>query len=443
VNVGNDANTEYLSDGISDSIINSLSQLPNLKKVISLNSVLGYKGKQIDPQAVGRELNVRAVLMGRLNLRGDEVLISTELIDVQDKKRLWGGQYNRKLVDVLPLQGEIAQEISERLRLKLTSEKKQLLARRFATNSEAYQLYMLGRFYRRNRAGNEKAIDYLEQAIEKDPSYAPAYAQLAYTYFAGGARDSSNRKQARERMERNAQRAIELDDTLGDAHAALALATEDWSVKSREFHRALELDPNSADVHAFYGRVLWSRLRIDEAGLHMKRAVELDPLSPALQTDLGKILYSAGQRGQAVEQYRKALDLNPNYFGAHHHLANFYLAEGRYGEAIASAEKMRTNHPSKDAGRSFLSYTYAVAGNRAEAEKILNELMEQSKQDHVDSEVFALIYTGLSDKDRAFEFLQKGYDENQRLPFFIQVLPEWNSLRSDPRWAQLIRQANF
>jgi tetratricopeptide (TPR) repeat protein len=172
----------------------------------------------------------------------------------------------------------------------------------------------------------------------------------------------------------------------------------------------------------------------------MKRAVELDPLSPALHTDLGKILYSTGQRDQPMEQYRKALELNPNYAGAHHHLANLYLAEGRYEEAIAEAEKMSANSPNEGSGRPFLGYTYAVAGKRAEAEKILHELKELSKQRHVDPEAFALIYTGLGDKDRAFEFLQKEYEENKRLTVFINILPEWDSLRTDPRFEELIRQ---
>src|SRR5215813_13596656 len=441
VNVANDANIEYLSDGISDSLINSLSQLPNLKKVISFNSVLSYKGKQVDPQQVGRELNVRAVLMGRLTLRGDEVLVSTELVDVQDKKRLWGGQYNRKLADVLPLQVEIAQEISERLRLRLTGEEKQRLAKSSTTNPEAYQLYLLGRFYRRNRAGNEKARDYLEQAIKKDPNYAPAYAQLAYSYTGEVLSDLIHHKEIREIMERAARRALELDETLGDAHAAMALTIDDWSVRSREFQRALELDPNSADVHAFYARILWGRRRIDEAILHMKRAVELDPLSPALQGDLGKILYSAGQRELAMEQYRKALDLNPNYDNAYKHLASYYLAEGRYEEAIAAAEKMSANVHDKVTGRSFLGYTYAVAGKRAEAEKILHELQEEAKQRQVNPEEFALIYTGLGDKERAFEFLQKEVEENEILPSFINVLPEWASLRTDPRFEGLIQQS--
>jgi eukaryotic-like serine/threonine-protein kinase len=426
VNASNDADSEYLSDGISDSIINSLSQLPNIKRVISLNSVLRYKGKQTDPQAVGRELNVRAVLMGKLTLRGDDLLISTELVDVKDNKRLWGGQYNRKLVDVLKLQGEIAREISERLRLKLTGEQKERLAKSYTDNPEAYQLYMLGRFYRRNRLDFPKARDYLEQAIKIDPNFAPAYAQLAYTYNNLSFRASE--KEARQKAVWAAQRALELDDTLGDAHTVLGLLNKD----TRELERALELDPNSPDAQQYYAKSLWGGGRLDEAILHMRRAQELDPLSPAMYADLGKMLNSARQFDQAMEQYRKALELNPNYTPAHRHIGYCYAAQGRYEEAIAEADRLRSPEvPKGDLG--MRGYIYGRWGKRDEAQKMLDEL----KQSDGSPESFALIYTGLGDKDKAFEFLQQA---QAPMSFPLRVDPVWDSLRSDPRFADLIQQ---
>lgn len=434
VNVNNDPNAEYLSDGLSDSIINSLSQLPNLKKVISLNSVLPYKGKQVDAQAVGRELNVRAVLMGRLTLRGDEVFISTELVDVKDNRRLWGGQYKRKLAEILPLQGEIAQEITERLRLKLSGAEKQRLAKHDNAEPEAYRLYLLGRFYRRNRLSYQKARNYLEQAIQKDADFAPAYAQLAYVCWIIGLR--ATEAEARQKAEWAARRALELDETLGDAHTVLGLLNRD----TRELERGLELDPNSPDAQHYYATSLWQQGRLDEAILHTRRAQELDPLSPAMYVDLGKILYTARQYDQALEQYLKALELNPNYAPAHVHTLLCYLAQGKYEEAAAQVERAKAAAEKDqflDARPGQLGYAYAVLGRRAEAQKMLDELNEMSKQSDVKPQWLALIYTGLGNKDKAFEFLRK---DQGIIIFPLRVDPVWDSLRSDPRFADLIRQ---
>jgi tetratricopeptide (TPR) repeat protein len=225
--------------------------------------------------------------------------------------------------------------------------------------------------------------------------------------------------------------------------ASLKNSAQDFPGFEREGQRALELDPNSADIHAFYARGLFARRRFDEAILHMRRAQELDPLSPALITDLGRILYSAGQREQAFEQYRKALELNPNYFGAHHHLSNYYLGQGKYDEAIAEAKKIGNSSGEELGLPGFLGYVYGVAGRRAEAQKILHEFEEQSKQRHVSPAAFSMIYTGLGDKDRAFEYLQQQVGENPASLVFLQVQPEWDSLRSDPRYTDLLREMKF
>lgn len=443
VNSSADPNAEYLADGLSDSIIDKLSQLPTLKKVISLNSVLHYKGKQVDAQAVGRELNVRAVLIGRLAQHGDDLLISTELVDVKDNRRLWGGQYNSKLADVFKLQGEIAQEIADRLRLKLTVTEKQRLGMSSTDNPEAYRLYLLGRFYRRSRTeeGLPKGIDYLEQAIKKDPNYAAAYAQLAFAYTTLRFKGLVPPKEGLQKMETLARRALELDEMLGDAHAASALAAQDWSRCIKEFQRALELDPNSADVHHYYAVTLLSKGRSNEAIFHQNRAQELDPLSPVMYLDLGTIFNSTRQYDQAIEQCQKALELNPNYAVAHNCLARAYLAKGKYREALTEAEKGSANKSSGDPGH--LAWIYAALGKKAEALKIVNELQQRSKESSNNAYYLALAYTGLGNKERAFEFLQKQYEENPVPLMFLKVEPQWDSLRSDPRFTELLRRLNL
>jgi TolB-like protein/Tfp pilus assembly protein PilF len=443
INSTADPNTEYLADGLSDSIIDKLSHLPTLKKVISLNSVLHYKGKQIDAQAVGSELNVRAVLIGRLAQHGDDLLISTELVDVKDDKRLWGGQYNIKATDVLKLQGEIAQQIADRLQLKLTAAENQLLGKNSTDDSEAYRLYLLGRFYRRSRTeeGLPKGIDYLEQAIKKDPNYAAAYAQLAFAYTTLRFKGRVPPNEGLQKMETLARRALELDEMLGDAHAASALAAQDWSGRIREFQRALELDPNSADVHHYYAVTLLSKGRSNEAIFHQQRALELDPLSPVMYLDLGTIFDSTRQYDQAIEQCQKALELNPNYAVAHNCLAGAYLAKGKYQEALTEAKKASANKSSGDPGH--LGLTYAALGKKAEALKILNELQQRSKESHNNAYHIALIYAGLGNKERAFVFLQKQYEENPAALMFVKAGPEFDSLRSDPRFTELLRRLNL
>ncbi|MEK6284837.1 MAG: protein kinase [Acidobacteriota bacterium] len=447
VNVSADPNTEYLSDGISDSIINSLSRLPNLK-VISLNRVLRYRGQQVDPQAVGRELNVKAVLMGRLTQQGDGLAISTELVDVRDNRRLWGEQYSRKLSGILVVQGEIARQILDGLRLRLSGEQKNQLAKPYTENTEAYELYILGKHYFRKQTKEafEKSIDYYKQAIEKDPNYALAYTGLAYTYYFMVNRGFWTTNEYLPKLEGAALKALELDDTLAEGHVFLGVAKYsnfDWAGSEKELKQALELDPNSPLANIAFSNYLSSVGRPDDALPYAKRAVELDPTSQA--GGLANAYLVARQYDKAIELYREVLDKNPDRPQPHALLGETYLAKEMYEEGVAEIQTAVTldNAPERWDRHPMLAYAYAVAGRRDEALKILNEQKRLEKQRYISPYNFAIIYTGLGDKDRAFESLEKGYEQRTPLIYRLKSRPMFDSLRSDRRYAELLRKMNL
>jgi len=449
-NVNNDANAEYLSDGISDTIIDSLSQLPNLKKVIPFSSVLRFKGKQIDPQALGRELNVRAVLAGRLVQRGDDLLISAELIDVKDNKRLWGGQYNRKLADIVNLQGEIAREISEKLRLKLTGEQKERLIKPHTESAEAYQLYLQGRYYRLKNTDEAriKSGEYFQKAIEKDPNYALGYAGLAAYYGSMANFGQMPPKEAWRNSEQAAVKALAIDDKLGEAHLSLAGVRMwydwDWPGAERELKRAIELAPQFEDVesHAMHAEFLNTMGRFVEAIAEATSAQEVDPLSKHFRSNLGYILYNARRYDEAIEEYRKELEKDPNSLEAHLGLGEVYVKQGSYEEAVAEMVKARplVNLPRQLAR---IGYVYAAAGKKDEATKILNEVKGQTREHYNLATFIAAIYAALGDKEQAFAWLGKGCDEHQNGVKEFKVSPRFDTLRSDPRFTDLLRRVKL
>jgi eukaryotic-like serine/threonine-protein kinase len=444
VNESGDPNTEYLADGISDSVINSLSRLPKLK-VISLNVVLRYKGKQTDPQKVGRDLNVGAVLMGRMTQRGDDLTISTELVDVRDNSRLWGEQYNRKRSDILSVQEEIARKISEGLRLRLSGEEKKQLEKRYTQNTEAYLLYSLGRYHsnKNTKEGLEKGIGYYEKAITIDPKYALAYFGLSSAYQQLEFRGFVFPKEAWRKQEWAALKAVELDDTLSEAHVALAVVRAfrwDWAGAEKECKRALELDPNSVDANQRYATNLVYEGRADEAFVYAKRADELD------QSKLGApfvayIYFLKRQYDAAIELDLKAVEKSPNNAHFHFVLGEVYVAKGMYKEGIAELQKAVAldNVPERWDRYPMLAYAYGVSGQRDEALKILDEQKRLAKQRYIANYNFAIIYTGLGDKDRAFEYLNRAHDEGMPL-LQVPSRPLFDSLRSDPRYTELLRR---
>ena len=447
VNVGGDAASEYLSDGISDSIINSLSRLSSVK-VKSLNSVLRYKGKEIDPQTVGREQNVRAVLIGRMTQRGDDVTISVELVDVTDNRRLWGEQYNRKLSDILVVQDEIARKITEGLRLRLTGEEKQQLAKQYTASAEAYQLYILGKYSSRQmtKEGFEKGVEYFEQAIKIDPNYALAYTELAVTYQFMMSRGFLPPKEYDQKVEWAALKALQLDDTLAEAHASLGaykIINFDWTGAEKDIRRALELDPNSSKANSMYAHYLLGIGRTDEFLRYSIRAGELESMPRG--GEVAFAYYMARQYDKAIESYRKNLEKNPNNANARILLGEAYVANGALEDGVAEMEKglALDNTPERWDRYPLMAYAYATAGQRDEALKILVEQQKLASERYVSPYNFAIIYTGLGDKDQAFEWLTKCVEQRIMIIYHLKTRPLFDSLRSDPRYVELLATMNL
>jgi eukaryotic-like serine/threonine-protein kinase len=441
VNASNDPNTEYVSDGLSDSIIDSLSQLPNLKKVISLSSVLRYKGRQTDPQAVGRELNVRAVFIGRLTQRGDDLSVSTELVDVKDNKQLWAGQYSGKSADILKLQGEIARDISERLRLRLTAEQKERLTRRYTENAEAYQLYLQGRYYlnKFTDEGRIKSSEYFQKAIEKDPNFALGYVGLADAYANFALFGQMPPKEAWQKSEQAAVKALAIDDGLGEAHCSLAAVKMrydwNWAGAEREFKRAIELNPEYERSHRWYASLLREVGRFDEAIAEAKQSKQLGPFSGVM--DLVEILYFARRYDEAIAEALKGRADSTRGALLHLALGEVYVQQGRYKEALAEMLQPKTlvDSPRRLAR---IGYVYAAAGKRDEAIKILAEVKESTRERYDLASYIAAIYAALGNKDQAFAWLEKACDEYEYGVSDLKVSPRWDTLRSDPRFTSLL-----
>ncbi len=446
VNVSGDPNTEYLSDGIADSIISSLSRLPALK-VMSLNSVLRYKGKQIDAQAVGRELNVRAVLIGKLTKPGDDLAITIELVDVRDNRRLWGGQYNRKLSNILVVQDEIARELSERLRLRLTNEEQKQLAKRYTNNAEAYQLYLKGRFFwnKRTEDGFRRGVEHFRQAVEKYPNYALAYAGLADSFIGLTFYNFAAPHETMPKAKEAALNALAIDNTLAEAHTSLAhiLMNYDrnWSEAEKEFKLSIELNPDYARAHQWYAiHYLTAKGRLEEALHKMKRALELDPDSLVMNTFMGATLHFAGRHDEAIEQCRKTLEMDPNFAVAHWHIGLAYEQKGMFDEAIAEFQKASTLSGGSPLMKAALGHAYAKANRKREATVILDQLKELSKERYVSSYEVAAIYVALGDHERAFQLLERADKEHSFHLVYLKAWPQFSPVSADPRFQDLVQR---
>ena len=448
-NRSTDADTDYLSDGLAESLIYRLSQLPNLK-VSPTSSVFRYKGKDGDAQKIGNELGVSAVMTGRIVKRGDNLTISVELVDVRNNKLLWGEQYERKMSELLTTQREIAGEITNKLQLKLSGEGEQKLAKKYTDSNEAYQLYLKGLFHFANRTKEDvhKAIGYFQQATRLDPNFALAYVGISQAYSVMPSYSYLSPGEAAPPAKAAAQKALEIDPSLADAHAALAntLAGYDWNwvEAEREFKRAIELNPNVADIHYRYGLIyLLPAGRMDEAIREIKRALELEPLSIAMNANLAGAYMYARQNDLALAQARKTLDLEPNHITALVWLANIYDSLGMYNEAITLSEGSLKSHMSDQYFLLYSGYAYAKTGRRDKAEDAIKRLRDLEKTEPVDPYDFAVLYVGLGDKDKAFVELEKTFNERGFYVLFLRFDPFMDPLRDDPRFKEMRKRLNL
>jgi serine/threonine-protein kinase len=451
VNSGDDPDAEYLSDGITESIINNISQLPKLR-LIALSAVISYKGRTFNPRDVGRELGVRAVLTGRMRLLGDTVSIRAELVNVADGSLLWGEQYTHKIADIFALQETISREISEKLRLRLTEKEKKQLKKRSTQNLEAYKSYLKGRYYWNQRTEEwvKKSIEQFQEAIGLDPDYGPPYAGLADCYALMGEGSGVLPREAFRKAKALAIKALEIDETIAEAHASLAHIMQnydwDWSGAEIEYQRAIELNPSYATAHQWYGWYLIDVGRFDEAITQMRWAQQIDPISRAIDLSLGMInYYWRHQYDQAIVQLRKMLKFDPNFPSAHFWLGWVYERNAMYKEALEEFQQVVVLPNSKDDPDivAALGFTYATSGNRSEAQKLLEELNRQSQQSHVPPFDIGLIHMGLGEKDNAFVWFEKAYEDRSHWLTGLKVNPIFDSLRSDPRFDDLLNRVGL
>jgi len=444
VNSSGDSAAEYLADGVTESLIYSLSQIPRLR-VMARSTMFRFKGKDADPQAVGRELSVRAVLTGRVVQRGESLLVQTELVDAASGWLLWGERYNRTIDDVFAVQEAIANEIAEKLQVRLTGEEQSRLAKRQTDDPIAYQLYLKGRFHwnKRNEEGLRKGIDYFRQAIEQDPGYALANIGIADSYNILGFYNVIASRDAYPKAKAAARRALELDDGLAEAHASLAYAANyydwDWAGAERGFLKAIELNPNYPTARQWYGLQLASRLRFEEANREMRGALEADPLSLIISTGIGWIHFFERRYAEAIDDCQKALEMDPAFQQARLMLAKTFQQVSRLEDAVEECRKAVAAAPDPLA-IAALGVALAIVDRRDEVRTILAQLDEMAKHRYVSPYCRAEIHLALGEIDETFVWLERAYAERTTPLAYLAVDPRLDPIRTDPRFADLARR---
>jgi TolB-like protein/Tfp pilus assembly protein PilF len=444
INSNSDPNIEYVADGVTDGVISSLSRVPELK-VMARSTVFSYKGHEVNAQKVGKELNVDAVLMGKVSQRGGMISIQVDLVNVADGSELWGDQYNRKLADLLTVQGDIAKEIYSNLRPRLTGQEAQGLAKHATENPEAYQAYLQGLFYwnKWTEDGFKKASDYFTQAVTMDPNFALAHAGLADTYTFMGDSEYVAPREVWQKAKDAATQALRIDDSLPEAHISLALVQEnydwDWAGAEAEFRKAIQLNPNSATAHHWYGDCLTKLRRFEEARQELKKAQELDPLSLLINTSVGRQLYFARQYAGAIEQLQKTLQMDQNFVPAQHAIEAAYAQNGMYKDAVAERQKVLTLSGNPDLAAA-IGEDYTQSGYSGVMQSWLEGLKEVSKRGYVSAYNIAEIYARMREKTQALIWLEQAIDQRDSKLTYIRVEPAFDQMRSDPQFQHIAQR---
>jgi TolB-like protein/Tfp pilus assembly protein PilF len=445
VNAGADPDMEYLSDGVTESIINNLSQLSQLR-VMSRNSVFRYKGQTVDIQEIGRQLNVDAVLMGRVLQHRENLIVRVELVDPRDGAQWWGEQYNRKPADILEIQSQIASEISEKLRVRLSRAERRRLAVRHAADPEAYQLYLRALYFlnRRSEADSERAIKYFKKSIAVDPHLALSYTGLAVAYIRSALYGYITSTEAFTNAKAAAVKAAEIDDTLSELHTVLGgikLFFEwDFADAEREFQLALQLNPNDVTGRLGYADLLCVTSRHDEAIAQIRLAQELDPFDLGISMNVGDFLFYGRRYEEAIEQYKKTLEMDPHFTRARLRVAPALLYAGHPNEALTALAPVSNESAVRT---SLLAQIYAATGKQKRALRLLTQLEQDTANHFLTGETIAAAYAAVGEKDKAFALLNKACDERSSQVIFVNVDPAFDSLRSDQRFAGILARSGI
>jgi len=446
-NASGNADNEYLSDGMTESLIGSLSQIPNLN-VKARSSVFRYKGKETDLQRIAGELNVQAVLTGRVLQRGEQLILNLELVDGKTENVIWTEQYNRRQFDLILLQSEIARDVSGKLRAKLSGAEQNQIAKNYTTNSEAYQLYLKGRFFLNSgtRDGQKKSIEYFKQAINLDPNFALGFAGMADAYTLLGATFDASLppREAMPNARTAAQKALEIDSSLSEAHTSLAWIKYrfdwDWRGAEDNFKQAIALNPNNAQAHHWYADYLTAMGRFDEALAEIRRARELDPFSLFINWNAGRILFFARRYDEALTELHKALEMDQNFARTHVYLQSVYLKKGMNDEAFAELLKVEALTGTSAERIAALQNAYAVGGWKSVWRKKVEFTLEDVKSRYITSMSMAFLYAKTDDRNRALEWLNRAYGEREGSLVNLKADPHWDELRADQRFQDLLRQ---